>query len=385
MKYEKKQCHLKNLTIKGDSMRIAVIGVYNVFVNDSTQELSEFSHIDAYILKGKNDDLSALDALENVQIHAFNKRSPRDLMKFILSARQGQTETDIRIFHYLNPFFSTLLAAGTFRKPMVHFCYGGDIKQRGLKKWLLRRALHNMSQIFSEQDAERRYLQSEYQLPNDKIESSLIIWNVNSCFKAIPYNEIKLLRQKWGLFGRYIFFSPRTLDEHYNHHLLLEAINLLDEGKKKDIEVVITGVGDKKYIEKLLLFAQRNQIRIKNLDKFLTPQEMAEIFNISHVNVNIPKHDQFGRSIIEGSFCGSIPLLNIDIPTYHDEVKDKVNCIYTRAERKEIAEKIVYILENCEGIKAITFKNNVSLFQKRQDIRGNTALLVERLEELATK
>jgi len=366
-------------------MRIAVIGVYNVFVNDSVQELSEFSHIDAYILKGENDDLSTFDALENVQIHAFNKKSPIDLIKFILSARQGQTETDIRIFHYLNPFFLTLLAIDTFRKPIVHFCYGGDIKKGGFRKLLLRRALNNMSLIFSEQDAERRYLQSEYQIPNDKIESSLIIWNVNSCFKAFPYDEVKSLRQKWGLSGRHIIFSPRNLDEHYNHHLLLEAINLLDEEKKRDIEVVITGVGDSKYIERLLSFAQRSQIQIKNLDKFLIPQEMAEIFNISHINANIPKHDQFGRSIIEGSLCGSIPLLNIDIPTYHDEVKDKVNCIYTQAESKDIAEKIVYILENYERIKTITFKNNVSLFRKRQDIKGNTALLVERLKELATK
>lgn len=366
-------------------MRIAVIAVYNVFVKESIQELSEYSHIDAYILKGENDDLSALDVLENVQVYTFNKKSPLDLIKFIPSIRRGQTETDIRIFHYLNPFFLILLALGTFRKPIVHFCYGGDIKKSGPRKWILRGVLQNMSQIFIEQDAQRRYLQSDYQIPNDKIESSLIIWNVSSCFKALPYNEIKSLRQKWGLLGKYIIFSPRTLDEHYNHHLLLEGINLLHEEIKKDIEVVITGVGDGKYIDKLLAFAQRNQIRIKNLDMFLTPQEMAEIFNISHINVNIPKHDQFGRSIMEGSLCGSVPLLNIDIPTYHDYVKDNVNCIYTRAESKEIAEKIAYILENYERIKAVTFKNNVSLFQKRQDIRGNTALLVERLEELATK
>jgi len=385
MSDEKKQYYLKNLTIKGEIMRIAVIAVYNIFVKESIQELSEFSYIDAYILKGENDDLSALDALENVQIHAFNKKLPLDLIKFILSIRQGQTETDIRIFHYLNPLFSILLALGIVRKPVVHFCYGGDIKKGGLKKWLLRRALHNMSQIFIEQDAQRRYLQFEYQIPSDKIESSLVIWNVNSCFKVLPYDGIKSLRQKWGLLGKHIVFSPRTLVEHYNHHLLLEGINLLNDDKKKDIEVVITGVGDGKYIEKLLAFAQSNQIRIKNLNKFLNPQEMAEIFNVSHINVNIPKHDQFGRSIMEGSLCGSVPFLNIDIPTYHDYVEDNVNCIYTLAEGKSIAEKIVYILENYEEIKAITFKNNVSLFQERQNIRENAALLVERLEDLATK
>lgn len=362
-------------------MRIAVIAVYNIFSKESIESLSEFAQIDAYFLKRENE---VIQPVKNAQINAFNKKSLLSLMRFIFSLQRGQKNSDIKIIHYLNPLFIILIAAEILKQPIVYFCYGGDIKKSGLRRWLLKIALHKISLIFIEQEAQKKYLQSEYQVPDNKIESTLIIWGINNCFRILPEDEITNLRSKWGIFGKYVIFSPRLLVNHYNHHLLLEGINILDKNRKNEIEIVITGVGDEKYIEKILEFAQKNQIRIINLNKFLSPQEMAEIFNISHINVNIPKHDQFGRSIMEGSLCGTIPLLNIKIPTYHDYFKNEINCVYTKIESYDIAEKIEYILDNYERIKVITFKNNINLFQWRQNIQENTALLVERLEELAT-
>jgi glycosyltransferase involved in cell wall biosynthesis len=239
-----------------------------------------------------------------------------------------------------------------------------------------------MSIVFVEQNEEKLFIQNEFQIPDNKIDSSIVIWNINKCFKIFPEQDLDLIKNKWNIKKRYIIFSPRTLSEFYNHHILLEGINQLDEKWKRDIQVIAVGIDEESYIHNLLDLASKYKIELTIINKYLSPMEMAELYNLSHLNVNIPKHDLFGMCIQEGCLCGSIPLLNIDIPTYHEYMKDKINCFYVKLDSTDIAEKIENILNRCHHLKATISKNNVNLFIHRQNSEENSEILVQRLNVL---
>ncbi|WP_269849861.1 glycosyltransferase [Methanosarcina horonobensis] len=154
--------------------------------------------------------------------------------------------------------------------------------------------------------------------------------------------------------SKYVIFSPRTADGLYNHHILVKAVSFLEDDLKKDIQIVITGytgAGNRDYLNRLIEIGKENNVCMVNLDKFLTPQEMAEIYNISSINVNIPKHDQLARSIMEGCLCGCIPLLNVEIPAYHDLFKNEENCVFVEPEPEAVATKIEWILKNGDKLE----------------------------------
>jgi len=357
-------------------IRIGIIAVCNNFVINSTNDLLPYANIETFILKGKDESFSLPN---DKNVPAFNKKSLLDLIRFYRLLRKKQKDFDIFIFHYLNPYFLLLILVGTIKKPMVHFCYGSDLRKTGVSKLLIKMALQKMSIIFVEQNEQKLFVQNEFQIPDNKIDSSIVIWNINKCFKIIPEKELDVIKNKWNIKKRYIIFSPRTLSAFYNHHTLLEGINHLDEKWKRDIQVIAKGIHEDSYFQNLLDLASKYKIELTIINKYLSPMEMAELFNLSLINVNIPKNDLFGTSIQEGCLCGSIPLLNIDIPTYHEYMKDKINCFYVKPDSTDIAEKIEDILNRCHHLRTIISKNNVNLFSHRQNSEENSKILVQRL------
>lgn len=360
-------------------IRIGIIAVCNNFVINSTNDLLPYANIETFILKAKDESFSLPN---DKKVYIFNKKSLLDLIRYYWLLRKKQKDFDIFIFHFLNQFFLLLILVNTIKKPMVHFCYGSDVRVTGVRKWLVKRALQKMSIVFVEQNEQKLFIQNEFQIPDNKIDSSTVIWNINKCFKIIPEQELNLIKNKWNIKKKYIIFSPRVLSTFYNHHILLEGINQLDEKWKKDIQVIALGICEESYIHYLLHLASKYKIELTIINRYISTMEMAELFNLSHINVNIPKHDLFGRSIQEGCLCGCIPLLNIDIPTYHEYMKDKINCFYVKPDSTDIAEKIEDILNHCHHLRTIISKNNVNLFSHRQNSEENSKILVQRLNVL---
>ena len=362
-------------------MKFGILAVNNIFVENTTNALSDYLDLKPIILKNDT-EIPKIIEKDDVEITYVNKKSFMSLLKLPFIIKKTEENIDAFIIHYLNPYFAFLVAFGIFKKPIAYFCYGGDVRKSGIRRWLVDKALKNIDLIFVELEVQKDYIHNEYNVSNNIIKSDVIIFSLNETFKKFSLEFTPKIREKWGLFKKYIIFSPRTLTEVYNHRLLIEGINLLDESLKNELQIVITGCGDQKYIEDLLLLAKTYNIDIINMQRKLIPQEMAEIFNISLINVNIPKHDQFGMSIIEGCICGSIPLLNDEIPNYHEWMEHKNNCVFVRQQPDDIAAKIKYIINNSDNIKEMFYLVNMKIFGKRIKTDENTQKLVNDLTNI---
>jgi len=366
-------------------MRLGVLGVKNIFVEETTIILSNYFDLKPILLKNNNEKCNINAKCKN-DIKYVNKKSIISLLKLPFIIRSTEKDVDGFLVHYLNPYFAFLIGFGLFKKPIAYFSYGEDIRQTGIRGWLVKKALQNINLILVDNiKAQGLFIHDKYKIPFNKIVSNIKLFQTNKSFKKHSCESILSNRKEWNLSKKYIIFSPRTLIKYYNHHLLIEGLNLLDESLKNQLQIVITGVGDQKYIENLLMLAKRYNLDLLNMERKLNPQEMAEIYNISLINVNIPNQDQFGRSIIEGCFCGSIPLLNSEIPNYYEHMEDGKNCIFVDPFPNDIAAKIKYIIDNSDIIKEMFYINNLDVFKKCMKTDENTQELVTVLASIIKK
>ena len=366
-------------------MKFGVLGSNNIYVRETTTGFSDFFCIDAIILN-KNEEKCNIFLDNRINLRYTNSRSVLSLLKLPFTIKMTSRFVDGFIVHYMNLYFALLIASGiVIDKPIAYLCYGGDVHKSKIRNWFVKKALEKVDLIFVEIPSQKDYLHNFFGVPYDKLESSKIVFPVNPSFKKYSDLQKEVLREKWNLFKKNVIFSPRTVDEHYNHQILIEAVGHLDDSLKRDIQIVITGFNggeNKDYLNRLIEIGEENNVCVVNLNRFLTPEEMAEIYNVSLINVNIPKHDQLGRSIMEGCLCGCIPLLSIKVPAYHDLFKNEENCVFVEPEPEAIAAKIEWILKNQDKMKENFYSKNTNIFLKYQNTKQVYYDLTSRIGEI---
>lgn len=363
-------------------MRLGVLGSNNIYVRETTSGISDFTYINAIILKQKEEQCN-INSVNRINLTYVNSKSLISLLKLPFIIKRTDRLVDGFIVHYMNLYFALLIASGMIiNKPITYLCYGGDVRKSKIRNWCVKKALEKVDLIFVEAPSQKEYLHDSFSIPYKKLESSKVVFPLDPSFKVCDNSLKEIIRKKWGLLKKYIIFSPRTVDDHYNHHILIRAINCLEDNLKKDIQIVFTGFGDKNYLNELIDYGNANKLNIINLGKFLTPQEMSEIYNVSIINVNIPKHDQLGRSVIEGCLCGCISLLTVRVPAYHDFFNDNDNCVFVEPESRAIAAKLKWILENQHELRDHFYEKNVQMFLKYQNTKQIYCDLISTIESI---
>ncbi|AKB84294.1 glycosyltransferase [Methanococcoides methylutens] len=362
-------------------MKFGILASNNIYVEETTNGLSNFADISAIVLKSKKEHCNYNHSIDLYLV----EKTFIQLLKLPLILEKLSKKVDAFIVHYMNPYFSLLIILGFINKPIVYFCYGGDVRKSKFRNYLTKKALDHVDLIFVEAPSQKKYLHDFFHVPLNRLQSSVIVFPLNPCFKKMDNELHSEIRDKWNIHKKYVIFSPRTLHSHYNHHILLEGIANICEEFKLDIQVVLTGVGNKAYLSDLMNYSHEHNIDLISLNCFLQPEEMAEIYNISIINANIPLHDQFGRSIMEGCMCGSIPLLNSNVPAYHDFLKEGENCFFVDTNPRLIAEKIMFILENHRKYSNLFYQSNYKIFKPYQAVSYIYKNLAEAIGDISLK
>lgn len=260
---------------------------------------------------------------------------------------------DCHLVHYLSLYYALPIGLLPLRKPIVYCVYGSDVRTpEGWNKKIVKRALRRINVIVPApvQSFYRKHIVSKYGVDEKKIVP--ILWYpVNPCFKIFDDETIDNLRKKWDLTREYVVFSPRATKEFYNQHLLIEGVGLLNDELKEKIQVVLTGFGDPEYRRSLVEMGETKGAEVVDLGRILTPEEMAEMYNISVITPNISKGDDLGRSTFEAVMCGSILLLNKNSGPYREVFRDGKYCRFVELSAEDIARSIEYILNNMDALK----------------------------------
>ena len=293
-------------------------------------------------------------------INPFKKRPFSTVFEFLNILRimylflKYDRKCDCHLVHYLSSQYALAIALLPLKIPIVYCAYGSDVRTpEGWRKKIVKKALGRIDIIFSgiTQSFRKKYIVSKYGIDEKKIISPLMWYPINFCFKRFDDKTVDNLRKKWNLTKEYVIFSPRATVEFYNHHLLIDGLGLLNDELKKKIQVVLTGFGDPEYRKRLIEKGRAKGVEMVDLERILTPEEMAEIYNISIITPNISKADDFGRSSFEAVMCGSIIVLDKNAETCREVFRDEKYCKLVELNAEDIAQNIIYILNNINTLK----------------------------------
>lgn len=371
-------------------LNIGMLGDSSLYVEEMIRNLESKANIHLFTINTNKNSACPFQPGN----YAFTKLTPIPLLICLpsyLKLKKYDDRIDVMVIHFLGFWWELHLAMKVTKKPTVFFVYGSDVNREYiLPHFLLKRyVLRNLTLIVAETEHQKKYLSDRYGVKPENIVTDVLWWNVKPCFRKHDADKCCSLRKKWGLGKRHIIFSPRACRSLYQHHLLIKAVSLLDDNLKQNIQIVLTQLHTSSellsYTEELKILADNLNVSLHIIPRRLNPEEMAEIYNVSIMNVNIPDIDQFGRSIIEGCLCGCIPLLNDEIIHYHERLEHKKNCVFVKPNPQSIAEGIVDIIENYEEYSETMYNNNYLLFKGYTDIEKNNQKLYDLLCKCAGK
>ena len=290
---------------------------------------------------------------------------------------------DCHIIHYLSDIIALAMFLVNPKKPIVYFTYGSDYRYPKLKRIFRNILVNKINLIMSGSPYVKEELIKYYEVNNSIVDTTLT-FKVNKSFRKLNYHDRDRMRKNFGINNdEIVIFSPRALKHFYNHHILIEAIKLLNNNLKKKIKVILIRYGDEKYINILSNICKKAKLNnnIIFINKILTPSEMAKIYNISDITVSIPMNDGIGRCNVEAMLCGSIVLLSDRIKNYKILFRDGRHCKYSKPTPDNIAKAIEYIVKN---INILRDKKEIIRIARFINWRRNKQQIVNRIKGIVT-
>lgn len=110
----------------------------------------------------------------------------------------------------------------------------------------------------------------------------------------------------------------------YGYDLALEAIKLIPKKNRPELKVVSWK---------------------KDNGKRLSDKELVKIYNESLVTLSLSKYDTFGLVPLESMACGT-PVIALNVAGYKETIKNNETGFLVDFNSKEIAEKILYFIQN---------------------------------------
>lgn len=240
-------------------------------------------------------------------------------------------------------------------KPLIVTVMGGDILpdqryNKRIDKFFTKMLLDNAQCITSKSDFLDKAL---LRIGNYKEKISRVTWGIDpEIFK--PGLLVSGLRKKLKISDNaFVFFSVRTNNHFYNHHIIIEAFARFLTGQNTDCILLISMMfGDREYINYLKSLALKLNIlpQIRFIET-IPNQEMPFYYNLSNVIISIPNSDGMPQSLYEGMACKCFNILG-DLPQYRELIENKKNGIFTTiGDIEDLSRAMQWVIDNPEIVR----------------------------------
>lgn len=149
-----------------------------------------------------------------------------------------------------------------------------------------------------------------------------------------------------------------------NYITLLEGFSKLSS-KNNELKLILISYGFNSGIKEIEKIIKKNKLenRVYIEKDFVSMDEMAQIYNMSHLCFVTEDTDQLSLAIIEAMACECIPVLS-DIPAYKIVFKEYENCLYIN--QKDV-NSYIDIIEKFKKENKKIIKNNIKLAKNNFD------------------
>lgn len=310
--------------------------------------------------------------LNNVEVFRFNNHENyRSLNKIFMPWHLIQVRKLLRKIkpdlvhgYYLTSYGGIYSALSGFH-PVINSTSGSDVlldvyttilpsqKRYFFSKILLTTVLRNSDSLIAVSPRIGRML-NNFGCPSDKIAVVPVSVDTNLFrkYSSKPQDLIESLRIDKD---DKIIISTRNLAPIYGIESLIGALPIIIK-KVPNAKVILLGQGSSRH--KLKTMAKRFGIeKYVNFIGFVGYKEVPRYLNLADVYVSTSLSDGTARSLLEAMAC-QLPVVVSDIEANKEWIKHGQNgLLFQRKDPEDVANKIIYALENEHLMKKMSWKN----------------------------
>jgi glycosyltransferase involved in cell wall biosynthesis len=308
---------------------------------------------------------------------------PVNLLLHVAQIRRWIREIKPEILHAHYIYTYGFLASLTAFRPVILSAWGSDIMVTPRKSMIgrlrVRHALAKADLVLTTSQNLKEQLHNTFAVQEHKVKA--IPWgNDLAIFHKGYETEADLLRTELGIDPKsYVIMSPRHCIAHYRIENIVRALPYIITEHPDTVLILLRGSANDMEYEKIvdqLAAGLGVKANIRWIQRELTPQEMAALYNISDALVSIPISDQFASSIQEGMVCGIVPVVG-KLDVYSQYLNDGENALFVDADDpRDIAGKIIYIIQHPE-LKEIFYEINKKIVEEKEDWSKNSVKMEE--------
>ena len=251
-----------------------------------------------------------------------------------------------------------------------------------LKRWLERKAIRSADIITVNSPRLKKAIAKTYGVAEERIK--FLFRGIDlDLFKRDYEREVIGLKEAMDLeWADHLVLSPRAMTPHYNIDTILRSFANAARNKRIAL-MILRGTGSEQYEASIRELAEKLGIRaqVRFVDRFLSPREMAVMFNASDVFISIPTTDQVAFTLIEGMACGAFPLV-ADLPDYNGVIQNAVNGIrVSPRDELALAEAIKVCLSD-DSLRRSAAARNRSFVEEFADMGKSSAQMKGLYESL---
>lgn len=223
-----------------------------------------------------------------------------------------------------------------------------------------------------------------YGTSEDKVTS--FTWGIDlETFRLMTEEESETIKSREGIPAQAeVILSPRTMHPHYRIGVIVRAAAQVIREDPKAILVLLAGYGYERYVRQIEDLTRSLEIEenVRLIKRLLSPNEMAEHFNMADFIVQIPPTDQLSATLLEAMACGAIPILS-SLNTYQERFKADTNALYAETENSRgLADTIIRGLRMSESERDAIVRRNRKMIENEEDFRVNALKMLRIYERI---
>ena len=218
---------------------------------------------------------------------------------------------------YIFPHFSTWPTMKSPSIPVIydlsfvlHPEFSADLNSRFLNKQT-KLAAERATKIITISQNSKNEIVDHYQVSAEDVS---IIYPIIDAAEFHPRTaeEIKTVRAKYGVFGKYILFVG-NIEPRKNLASLLRAYSMLDPEQLQDYSLLLVGAKGWKdgEIHDLITDLQRKGLKVVQPTGYVTDEDMPALVSGASIFTYVSRYEGFGIPPVEAMFCGT-PVISSD-------------------------------------------------------------------------
>ncbi len=344
-------------------MKICFIGSLNIFIYNFAKYYVEKKGFEVFLISRKKTNFTNEDF---GFIKVFYLKSERLIYK-IIRIRHIIKQIKPDIVHCFQISRDAIAPILYFQGKFKYVCsiFGSDFYWdiKSINKKIIKKYVFDRCDVitFNSFQMKKDLINTFPDLDLNKIKP--VMWGIDyDLFNNVDRKEIIKKKSELNIKNEKVILSFRGFNHIYNQDIIFKSIPLILEHERNIKFIFILGNTKLKTINNMVSFLkEKNALEnVIFIERFISHSELSVFLNLSDIVINIPKTDLLAMSLLETMASRSIPVVS-NLQVYKDILVNNENVVFlSETNKNELAEKILYVIDNYEKLfEKITKSNNI--------------------------